>query len=215
MALAPAIALAQNSSSESAPLLAPGVEDLEHPATSPPVWGPGAEPQREPILPAPTPHPPASESDLEETDEPLPTSRPAPPEFRLRAGGGVMLPTTGPTVVYARLTQEVEWQPALLEFLALGFGASEMIGPVTLAQMGARAFAFAWFCADAVARCQGAIGVQMGVLFGALGLRFDLSADVDLRFLFDDRIEIYLRGGFFTVAIDAFLNLSGGLGVAF
>lgn len=137
------------------------------------------------------------------------------PEFRVRAGGGIGIQTSGESNVYARITQEAEWQPPSLEFVSFGIGAAESIGAQSLYQVGGRIGGYAWFCEDPVVRCQGAITLQLGAVFGAVGPDFDFSADVDLRFLFVKTVELHLRGGFFAVQMISFVNVTGGLAIAF
>ncbi len=45
---------------------------------------------------------------------------------------------------------------------------------------------------------------------------FDIGGEVDIRMLVaDDVLELHLRGGFFTLSSIPYVNISGGLGVAF
>jgi hypothetical protein len=218
IAVAPTPALAQDAAG--APLLGPSPEPGEG---IPPPRGPHQR-EPEPILRSPTARqpragtPPNGDRDVEEFEATLPATPPALPELRVRVGGGVMLPTSGGTVPLARISQEVEWQPPSLEFISVGLGAAQSIGLLTLVQVGARGAGLAWFCEDRVVRCQGAIAVQVGVLAGGYGLHFDLQADVDLRFLFAARVELFARGSFFSVynaARDAFVSITGGAAIAF
>ena len=76
----------------------------------------------------------------------------------------------------------------------------------------------AGFCEDRIVRCQGAIALQIGFLYGELAPAgaFDIAADVDIRFLFVNLIELYLRGGFFTApGPNSFINVTAGMAIAF
>lgn len=137
------------------------------------------------------------------------------PEWRIRLGGGVSLATSGPSGVWGRATQEVEWLPPSLQFLSVGIGAAEMFGVGVTGQIGVRVGGYAWFCEDATVRCMGAITIQLGAIFGAIGPDFDFAADADLRFLFSQLIELHVRGGFFSVQMQSFVNITGGVGIAF
>jgi hypothetical protein len=185
--------------------------------------GPSAAPSPEPryvepipALPSPTarraPEPEPSIEDLERRMQPTLDL----PEFRARVGGGVGLQTSPADNVLGRVHEELEWQAPALEFVLVGLGAAQMFGPGgEIYQIGARVGGHAWFCEDPVVRCQGAITLQLGAVLGGLGANFDFSADADLRFLFDRRFELFVRGGFFSVSASSFLNLTGGVGLAF
>lgn len=141
------------------------------------------------------------------------------PEFRVRVGGGVGLQTSSAASVgqpvYGRITEEVEWMPPALEFVSFGVGAAQMFGPgPSLYQVGVRVGGHAWFCADAIVRCQGAITVQLGAVFAG-GTWFDFSADADLRFLLVKRFELFARGSFFSFESNSFLNIVAGVAIAF
>ena len=138
------------------------------------------------------------------------------PEFRVRIGGGVSIATSGTDTILARTTQELEWLPPVLQFLTVGIGAAEMFGPAgTSGQVGVRVGGYAWFCDDPLVRCMGAITIQLGAIFGAIGPDFDFSADADLRFLFDKTFELHVRGGFFSVGTLSFVDITAGVGLAF
>lgn len=138
------------------------------------------------------------------------------PEFRVRIGGGVSIATSGTDTILARTTQELEWLPPVLQFLTVGVGAAEMFGPAgTSGQVGVRVGGYAWFCDDPLVRCMGAITIQLGAIFGAIGPDFDFSADADLRFLFDKTFELHVRGGFFSVGTLSFVDITAGVGLAF
>ena len=174
-----------------------------------------SEPARLPILASPT-TPPATprEPTMAELEEAMPPTLTLP-EFRLRAGGGVAIATGGDTLVWAHAAEEFDWQPAALEFVEFGVGAAETIGPSVLVQAGLRVGAYAWFCEDAIVRCQGALDLRAGVRTGAGGTGFDLGANLDLRLLFDEAFELTLRGAFATVELVSFLDVTLHAGAAF
>lgn len=173
------------------------------------------------IVPAPPrPAPATAEPDpsIEELeDDMIPTL--VLPELRVRVGGGVGLQTSSASAVgepvYGRITEEVEWMPPALEFVSFGVGAAQMFGPgQPVYQVGARVGGYAWFCEDAVVRCQGAITLQLGVVIAG-GTWFDFSADADLRFLFLKRFELFLRGSFLSFGSNSFVNIVAGAAIAF
>jgi len=174
-----------------------------------------AEPTRLPVLESPTrrvpPPPEPSEAALEEA---LPPTLDLP-QWRVRAGGGVGIATGGETLVWGRATQEVDVQPRDLQFLEFGLAAAQTVGPATIVQAGVRAGAFAWFCDEGDVRCQGAIDLQAGVRAGGADVAFDLGANLDLRLLIGEVFEVSLRGGFFSVDLVSFVNLTGQAGIAF
>lgn len=172
------------------------------------------------VPPPPRPAPAGSEPEpsIEELEEGMiPTL--VLPEFRVRVGGGVGLQTSSAAPVgepvYGRITEEVEWMPPALEFVSFGVGAAQMFGPgPSVYQVGARVGGYAWFCEDAVVRCQGAITLQLGVVVAG-GTWFDFSADADLRFLFLQRFELFVRGSFLSFGSNSFLNIVAGAAIAF
>lgn len=193
---------------------------------------PEAEPEELDPLPLPPPSdqrqqlhldddldPPAPGGDgdpsIEEFEEQLDPTL-VMPEWRVRIGGGVSIATSGTDTILARTTQELEWLPPVLQFLTVGVGAAEMFGPAgTSGQVGLRVGGYAWFCEDPLVRCMGAITIQLGAIFGAIGPDFDFSADADLRFLFDKTFELHVRGGFFSVQSLSFVDITAGVGLAF
>jgi hypothetical protein len=138
------------------------------------------------------------------------------PEFRVRVGAGVSIPTSGVVAPYLRLTQDVEWMPPAAEFLSFGIGAAQTTdaGFLTIVQVGARVGGFAWLCEEGSVRCMGAITLQIGAVVGN-AVAFDLSADVALRVLFEEIFELGLRGAFFVVDTISWLNISGEIAIAF
>ncbi|UJR86439.1 hypothetical protein [Sandaracinus amylolyticus] len=171
------------------------------------------------VVPPPTTTSPDPEPSIEELEEEMvPTL--TLPEFRLRVGGGVGLQTSGPVAasepVYGRVTEELEWMPPPLEFVSFGIGAAQMFTTGgQIYQVGARVGGYAWFCEDTVVRCQGAITLQLGAVFGSAGEWFDFSADADLRFLFVERIELFVRGSFLSFGSNSWINIIGGGAIAF
>ncbi|AKF10139.1 hypothetical protein [Sandaracinus amylolyticus] len=171
------------------------------------------------VLPSPTAGAPEPEPSIEELEEQMiPTL--VLPELRIRVGGGVGLQTSGPVAgaepVYGRVTEEVEWMPPALEFVSFGIGGAQMFTTGgQIYQVGARVGGHAWFCEDVVVRCQGAITLQLGAVFGSLGEWFDFSADADLRFLFVERFELFVRGSFLSFGSNSWINIVGGAAIAF
>lgn len=171
-----------------------------------------------PTPPRPRPAGAEPEPSIEELEDDLiPTL--VLPEFRVRVGGGVGLQTSSASAVgqpvYGRITEEVEWMPPALEFVSFGVGAAHMFGPgQPVHQVGARVGGYAWFCEDAVVRCQGVITLQLGVVIAG-GTWFDFSADADLRFLFVKRFELFVRGSFLSFGSNSFVNIVGGAAIAF
>lgn len=140
------------------------------------------------------------------------------PEFRIRAGGGIGIPLGGTSVILGRATQEVEWQIPEAEFIFVGLGAAEIFGSGVTVEAGARVGGLATFCEDRIVRCHGAITLQIGFLYGELAPAgaFDIAADVDVRFLFVNIFELFVRGGFFTApGPNSFINVTAGLAIAF
>lgn len=183
------------------------------------AWCPVALAQErvpEPPLPSPTQRA-APEEDPEIAaleDQMVPTL--TLPEFRVRVGGGIGIQTAGASNILGRVTQEVEWQPPALQFLLFGIGGAQAFGPAGMIwQVGGRIGGHAWFCEDSLVRCQGAITLQLGYVGGAGGEAFDFSADADLRFLFAKRFELFVRGGFLSVGIASFINVTAGVAIAF
>ncbi|MDQ3034281.1 MAG: hypothetical protein M3Y87_17875 [Myxococcota bacterium] len=173
------------------------------------------EREPEPVLSSPTARESEEEPSIEELEASMvPTL--VLPEFRVRLSGGVGIQTAGASAIYGRITEEVEWQPPALQFVLLGIGGAQLIGPGgVIYQVGGRVGGHAWFCEDAVVRCQGAITLQLGYVGGAGGAGFDFSADADLRFLFVKTVEVFVRGGFFAVGMASFVNVTAGLAIAF
>jgi hypothetical protein len=186
------------------------------------------------IIPPPPRRPPSDEEleaeeeaerMAEERDEDEPTvidedmdlvpDPPDLPEWRLRAGAGVALPTAGEFGFALRLTQDFEWQPRGAEPFLFGIGGSENLGAGLIGQAHARVGLHAWFCDERPVRCQGAVAVVGGAAFGLGNVGPDLAGEVDLRFLFWERLELHARGGFFTLGGVALINITGGLAIAF
>jgi len=140
-----------------------------------------------------------------------------PPEYRLRAGAGVALPTAGDTRALLRLTQDVELQPLPTTPFYFGVGGAEVIGgSFVIGTVGANLGLAAWVASDPAFRLQGAIHLHLGAAFGGGNVGPDIAGEVDLRLLTaDDVLELHLRGGFFTLGGVTFLDITAGLGVAF
>lgn len=163
------------------------------------------------------PEPPPVEGELEGEDAPLPLEL---PEFRLRAASGITLQTTGGTNTLLHLSEEFEWAPPSLEFLAFGVNSAQTTnGGTTIVQAGLRASGFAWFCTDTIVRCSAAVALQLGVVTDSIRTQFDVSADVDVRLLLWETLEVFVRGGFFSMPDStlplSFISITAGLGVAF
>lgn len=137
------------------------------------------------------------------------------PEWRLRAGAGVALPTAGEYGVALRLTQDAEWQPRGVEPFLFGIGGSENVANGVIGQAHARVGLHAWFCEEGPMRCQAAIAVIGGAAFGLGNVGPDVAGEVDMRLLFWETLELHVRGGFFTLGGVALIDITGGLGVAF
>lgn len=149
---------------------------------------------------------------LDEEAEQLPP--PPPPEWRLRAGVGVALPLNGASSPFLRLHQEIEWQPTVIAPFLFGLGGAEYLLGGTLGQADARIGMTAFFCEDAIVRCQAAVAFVVGAFFGQNLLAFDVGGEGDVRFLFG-ALELSIRLGFGGGGGLNVLHGSGGIGAAF
>lgn len=147
----------------------------------------------------------------------LPPIPDEPPQFRLRAGAGVALPTAGATTPAFRVSQDFEIQLREIAPFYFGVGGAEILtADGLIGQAGVNAGLAAWIARDPMFRLQGAIHVHLGAAFGGGFANFDIGGEVDIRLLVaDDILEFHLRGGFFTFVSIPFVNISAGLGVAF
>lgn len=183
--------------------------------------------QDTPIVPVPARPAPADDAleDEEELGEgvpidegfELPPRLREPPEYRLRAGAGVALPTAGDTRALLRITQDVELQPLPTSPFYFGVGGAEVLGgSFVIGTVGANLGLAAWVASDPSFRLQGAIHLHLGAAFGGGTVSPDIAGEVDLRLLTaEDVLELHLRGGFFTLGGVTFLDITAGLGVAF
>jgi hypothetical protein len=197
------------------------------------AWPTLAAAQGTPIIPVPaTPQPDdEGEEELEEGEEDessgegvpidegleLPPRLPEPPEYRLRAGAGVALPTAGDTRPLARITQDFEVQPLPATPFYFGVGGAEVLGGAfVIGTVGANIGLAAWVASEPNLRFQGAIHLHLGASFGGGFVSFDAAGEVDLRLLTgDDLLELHLRGGFFTLQSITYIDITAGLGLAF
>jgi hypothetical protein len=144
-------------------------------------------------------------------------SQPPPPEleWRLRVGVGASASTTGTDVLSLRLTQEIEWMPAVAAPFLFGLTGGEVIGANNLYLAGVRLGGVARFCEDRLVICSGAIAIRAGAVLGGVGgAQFDLGGDGDVRFRFDG-VELGLRVGFFLVSGNTYVDALALLGAAF
>jgi hypothetical protein len=147
----------------------------------------------------------------------LPPRPDEPPEFRLRAGAGVSLPTAGDTQPAFRVTQDFEIQLRDVAPFYFGIGGAEILtAAFVIGQVGLNAGLAAWIARDPMFRLQGSIHVHLGAAFGGGFANFDIGGEVDVRMLVaDDILELHVRGGFFTLSSVPYVNITGGLGIAF
>lgn len=192
-----------------------------------------ARAQGTPIIPVPATPVPEEDED-EELDEgdgggsaeegvpvddgiELPPRLREPPEYRLRAGAGVALPTADDTRPLARITQDFEVQPLPAAPFYFGVGGAEVVGGAfVIGTVGANLGLAAWVASDPGFRLQGAIHLHLGVSFGGSNVSPDIAGEVDVRLLTaEDILELHLRGGFFTLAGITHIDITAGVGVAF
>lgn len=158
---------------------------------------------------------PDGEPTIIDDDMELPPDPPDLPEFRLRAGAGVALPTAGDFGLGFRITQDFEWQPRGGEPFFVGLGGAEILGAGVVGQAHVRLGLHAWFCEERPVRCQAAVAFVGGAAFGSNLVAPNIAGDTDLRFLFWERLELHVRGGFSFLANVPFIDITGGIGVAF
>lgn len=138
-----------------------------------------------------------------------------PPEFRLRAGAGIALPTAGDNRPLARITQDVELQLRDAAPFYFGIGGAEVFSTFVIGTVGVNAGLAAWVLQDPGIRLQGAIHVHLGASFGGGYVSPDIAGEVDFRLLTaDDYLELHLRGGFFTLNSITYLDITAGIGIA-
>lgn len=170
------------------------------------------------IIPTPPRPMTAEEAEAAEEralDEDVPLPPPPDPEWRLHAGAGIGVPTNGYSDVFVRFHQDIEFQPNDAAPFLFGIGGAEYIGPSTLGSIHGRFGAHAWFCEDAVVRCQGTVALTAGAFFaGASSTAFEVAGDADARFLFGS-FELSVRVGFGGGAGINLMNAGAALGAAF
>lgn len=159
---------------------------------------------------------PDGEPAIIDDDMELPPDAPDLPQLRLRAGAGVALPTASEYGIGLRLTQDFEWQPRDVAPFLVGIDGFEVVGSGgLLGGAHLRVGLHAWICEARPVRCQAAIALIGGAAFGLGNVSADIAGEIDLRLLVWDRLEAHVRGGFFMLAGVPFIDITGGLGVAF
>lgn len=132
------------------------------------------------------------------------------------AGGYARLLATQP-LDFFRLEERFEARIPAFPVLRVGVGASQMIATDGyLIGGGPRIGLGAYFCGASWIQCEGVANVQPGVMGGShLGVRFDLNASLDLRFLLARLVELSLGGGYSLLQELSLFHLTGQVGLVF
>lgn len=149
----------------------------------------------------------------------LPAAAPdvAPRTFELGVAGGYARLLAAEAIDLVRVEERFEARLPELEVLRLGVGATQMFSDTRFFVGGGVRIGFgAFFCEAGWVQCEGVATVQPGVLYGdILGVRFDLNASLDLRFLIEHLVELSIGGGYSLLGELSLLHVTGQVGFVF
>lgn len=157
-------------------------------------------------------HTPSGQIQLPSDEEPS-----VPPTFGLGVGAGFARLLGAIPFDYFLLNQRFEARIPDFPALHLGAAVSEMFNDGDyLVGGGARIGLGATWCDAGWVVCEGIATIQPGVMGGPmLGVRFDLHAELDLRFHFRGLLELGVVGGYSLLGETSLLQVGGEAAIVF
>lgn len=168
------------------------------------------------------------DDDDDDDDDGLTDAPWTPPAFVVAAGAGwTRLLIAERPIDYVRFEQRFEARIPDFDAVKLGVGVAELYSNQAdveggtprervMIEAGVRVGMGFFFCEASWVRCEGQITLQPGVIAGEpLGVQFDLHAGLELRFLFENLVQVSAGAAYSLVGTTSLVHATGLIGIVF